>query len=244
MSRLYLFKNSNFRFAVFIMFLFLCWFLGREFNIKLEGYRSLLSRYPLYLSGIIFVVMYVVVTFFVWFGPKDVFRIAGALLFGPYISSLLVWISEMFNAAILFQVSRRLGRDFVQRRLGVKSNDINRLGRADFLGVFALRFNPFIPFRGLDLCAGLSGISFKVYWLACLVASPIRIFWLQYILTFVGNSIFDDPQYMVFYLKRHSIFLYYSLVYFVSVVVVSIIAMVIRGRGKRQQMYKIKSYYV
>ncbi len=237
MSRLYLFKNSTFRFIVFILFLFLCWFLGKEFNIKLEGYRSLLSRYPLYLSGIIFVVMYVVVTFFVWFGPKDVFRIAGALLFGPYVSTLLVWISEMCNAAILFQVSRRLGRDFVQQRFGIKSNDINRLRKSDFLGVFALKFNPLIPFRGLDLCAGLSGISFKVYWFASLIATPIRIFWLQYILAFVGDNLFNDPQYMIYYLKRHTMFLYYSGVYFISIIVVSILAMIIRNRYKKEKIH-------
>lgn len=109
-------SNRLLSFIALIAILFLTWVLGRYFRVDIYHLKSLLLKLPLFYSGIVFVLFYVVITFFVWFS-KDIFKVAAALLFGAYLSTLLVFAAEMINAAILFNLSRFLGRDFVKNHL-------------------------------------------------------------------------------------------------------------------------------
>jgi uncharacterized membrane protein YdjX (TVP38/TMEM64 family) len=115
------------KFLLFLSIFLVCWYLGRVFQFDVAYYQAILSRYPLALSGLIFVVLYVATTTFMWFGPKDVLRISSAILFGAYISTVFVWVGEMVNAVIMFHLSRVLGRDYVQQRLGVKPEKLDKM---------------------------------------------------------------------------------------------------------------------
>ena len=95
-------QNRTFKFLILIAILIVCFLMGRYFHIDYDYYRTLLSKYPPVISGFIFISLYVGVTTFAWFGPKDVFRVVGAILFGPVMSTVCIYISEMANAAILF----------------------------------------------------------------------------------------------------------------------------------------------
>ena len=106
--------NSNLSSFVFLLlFLSLTWVLGKYFPSDVEYYKGLFSRFPLVVSGAIFVLFYVIVSFFVWI-IKDILKVVGALLFGAYLSTFLIWVAEMINAALLFNLSRFLGRKFVE----------------------------------------------------------------------------------------------------------------------------------
>ena len=145
-------NNRALKFIVLLIILSACWFLGRVFQVDVSYYQDFLSRYPLALSGLIFVLLYVGTTTFIWFGPKDVLRIASAILFGAYVSTVFVWIGEMINAAIMFYLSRTLGREYVQQRLGVKSEELDKMkDDSSFLGGSAWRINPLVPFRLMDV---------------------------------------------------------------------------------------------
>jgi len=145
----------------------------------------------LLLAGIVFVGLYVVITFFVWFS-KDFFRFAAALLFGLYGSTILVLIAEAVNALVLFLFSRSLGRDFVKDSLkGRYAGLEKRIGKANLLWLFLFRGVPFFPFRFLDLAAGLTTISLKRYMLAVIIGSPLRIFWQQYAYTIFKDAVFN-----------------------------------------------------
>ena len=210
------------KFLILIVMLVLVFVLGRYFHIDLERTESFLRKFPLAFSGIIFVCLYVVVTFFFWLS-KDIFKLVSAFLFGAYISTLLIFIAEAINATVLFSLSRFLGRQFVQGRLGRSRSGLDRkLAATNFLWLFLFRATPLIPFRFLDLAAGLTDISFRRYMAAVAVGSPLRIFWVQYVLAGAGRGIFKNPQALVDYLSLNKAAFAFSFIYLVLVVFVVI----------------------
>ncbi len=119
-------ENKTLKFSLFVAFLFVCFAFGKIFKFDLDSMREFLSAFPIIVSGVIFILLYVVLTFFIWFGPKDVFRLSSAVLFGAYVSTVLVWIAEMINAAVLFIFSRKLGQEFIEQKFRVKKSRSNR----------------------------------------------------------------------------------------------------------------------
>ncbi len=197
------FSDSTLRFILFLVFIALCWLLGRFFHIDEESVKSWLLKFPLSLSGLIFVVLYVVLTFFIWLS-KDLLRIAGAYVFGAYWSTVFIWLAESVNAVILFYLSRALGRTFVETRLKGKYTHLDeRLGTLTFADLFFLRAVVLIPFRFLDLACGLTKIPFKVYLAAVVLGSPIRIFFTQFFWVTLGSALFKDMDASTKYFGDH-----------------------------------------
>jgi uncharacterized membrane protein YdjX (TVP38/TMEM64 family) len=203
----------------------MCFVFGKLFQFDLEGMRAFLSSFSLVVSGIIFILIYVVLTNLIWFGPKDVLRIASAVLFGAWISTLLVWISEICNAAILFSLSRQLGQEYFEQKFRMKKARIEEVKKkSGIFGSFVLRINPLIPFRFQDLIAGLSRITLGKYIGAIILPSLLRIYWLQFLLAALGVNIFKNPDVLNEYLATHPEALMMSSVYFLLVIILSITA--------------------
>jgi len=206
------------KFIIFVVSLVLLWYLGRYIPVDGSAIQEALRKFSLFYAGIIFVALYVVVTFFVWFS-KDVFKVLSAVLFGAYVSTLFIWIAEIINAFILFYLARILGRDFAARHIKGKYKNLDdRLYKANFFWLFTFRFVPLIPFRFLDLASGMTGVPFRRYLLAVILASPLRIFWVQYVIVGVGESIFKKPQLMLEYLAVNKTVYIFSLIYLVLVI--------------------------
>lgn len=213
------FRNNLLGFSFLILFFFATWILGRFFSIDLDYYRGFLSRFPLLYSAIIYVLLYVLVSFFVWIA-KDIFKVIGALLFGAYLSTFFVWLAEMVNATVLFNLARILGRDFVKSTLKGSGEYLDkRIQHFGFWGVFSLRIIPLVPFRFLDVLAGLTNIRFGEYILAAALGSPLRIFWIQYVLAAVGEGVFKEPQLLIEYLLQNRFIFVLSFAYFISVII-------------------------
>jgi uncharacterized membrane protein YdjX (TVP38/TMEM64 family) len=221
-------KNSRTRlkFLLLASFILLAWFfgerfacLGPEIEARLEaGLRAM----PLFLGAAVFLLAYVAVTFFFWLA-KDIFWIAGALFFGAFFSACLVFFAEAANALILFSLARYLGRGYAQKISGNRLGALERkLSGMNFFWLFALRATPLVPYRFMDLAFGLTGLPLKRYIAAVLLGSPIKIFWIQYILAALGKSVFRGPQVMVDYFLRHQQFLWFSLLYALLVFIVAI----------------------
>jgi len=224
------------KFVLFLIILTTCWYLGRIFKIDVTSYQDFFSEYPLTLSGLIFVVLYVGTTTFVWFGPKDVLRISSAFLFGAFVSTVFVWIGEMINAVVMFHLSRVLGREYVQQKLHVKSREFDQMkDDSSFLGLIAWRINPLIPFRLMDLGFGLTSISFRKYFITIIAISFFRILWLQFILAGIGTNLFKDISAIVDYLNENPMVVQYSAVYFFVVIVITVAAVVMRSVRKRKE---------
>jgi uncharacterized membrane protein YdjX (TVP38/TMEM64 family) len=228
--------HKKIKFLIFLIILIGCWSLGKFSNINVESYQEILNQHPLILSGPIFIFLYVVITFFIFFGPKDIFRIMSAVLFGSYISAILISIAEIINAIILFTFSRKFGREYVQERFGLKDRHIEQANRGSSIwGILAIRINPLIPFRVMDLGFGLSSVKLKKYVIVSIVATFPRVLWLQFILTGVGTNILKDPQAVVAYLMDHFYIVVYSSLYFLGVLALTILAVVVKFMNKNNK---------
>jgi len=215
-------RRDKIKFIVFILTLFLIWHLGRFFHIDTGAIGNVLRKIPILYSGIAFVMLYVIITFFIWFS-KDVLRLMAAVLFGAALSTLFIWLAETINAFILFYLARNLGRGFLEESLkGPRKNLDTRISQLNFFWLFLFRAAPLIPFRFLDLAGGLSSIPFRRYLAAVVFGSLLRIFWLQYILSCVGKSILDNPSVVVEYLVSNKNMLLFSLTYLILVVLVAV----------------------
>jgi len=207
-------KSPPFKFALLIILLFLFWQMGRHIPLDLDSYRRWLAQFPLFISGFVFVAVYVVVTFFVFFA-NDLFRMMSAVLFGPAISTLFVLTAEMVNLVVLFHLSRNLGREFLEQKFKWKKDRPELKAEDPFWGIFIIRVAPLVPFRFLDLGFGLTKISFKRYFVISLLGSPLRIFWLQFILAGAGEMIFKNPGVVVEYLLENRMVVNWSFFYLV-----------------------------
>lgn len=213
--------DSRFRFLILIIAIALIWYLGKFFRIDTQAVEDYLRKFPLVLGAVIFIGLYVVITFFIWLS-KDIFKIVSAVIFGPVLSALFIWISEIINAFILFHLARLLGRSFVEKTIGGGSGNLDeKIAKASLFWLFLMRGAPLIPFRFLDLACGLTRISFKRYLIAVIFASPVRIFWLQYILAGVGRAALSRPQALMDYLTQNRGVYIFSFAYFILAVIVA-----------------------
>jgi uncharacterized membrane protein YdjX (TVP38/TMEM64 family) len=210
------------KFIVLIIISVLILYVGKIFHLDCDTIQRFLQRFSLVYASIIFVLLYCLVTFFVWFS-KDIFFVAGALFFGAYLSTLLVWIAETINAFILFYLARYLGKGFVDGSLKSGYRNLSeKLSRISFLWLFLFRAAPLIPYRFLDLAAGLTSISFRRYLLAVIFGSPIKIFWVQFVLANVGLRALTKPYALAEYLLRNKILFIFSLIYPILVIFVAL----------------------
>jgi len=193
--------SSKFLLLVILAVLFLLG--GKYFSIDQETCQNFLGNFPLALSAAVFVVLYIVVTSLIWLGPKDIFRIASAFIYGAFFSTLLVWIGEMGNVIVLFMLSRKLGRGYVEKRLkgGMKHLD-ETIAETSFWSIFFLKAFPIVPLRFLDLGFGLTKISLKKYFIISALGSPLRIFFLQFFLS-LGVETATNPYKMAEYLNEN-----------------------------------------
>jgi uncharacterized membrane protein YdjX (TVP38/TMEM64 family) len=214
--------NSKIKFVSFVIVIILLMVVGNFFHIDIERLQMSLLKFPVLASGIIFIILYVVVTFFIWLS-KDIFRITAALLFGPFISTVFVFIAELINAFILFNFSRFFGRGFVEEHLkGNFKNLDEKLAQSNFAWLFIFRTVPLLPFRFMDLACGLTKIPLRRYLIVCALGSLPRIFWLQYILAAMGRGILTKPQSIINYLMLDRTAFIFTLVYLALIIVVLI----------------------
>jgi len=214
-------KENTVKFLILTGILALVWFLGIFFHVDTAFVQGTLQKLPIFYSSVLFILLYCGVTFFIWLS-KDIFRLISALVFGAYLSTLLIWVAEIFNACILFNLSRKLGRNFVENSLKGKLGNLDKkLGKLNFFWLFMFRSVPLVPFRFLDLGCGLTNLSFKKYLLAVILGSPLRIFWVQFVLAGVGAAVFSNPAALTEFLVANKPLFILSFVYIILVILVA-----------------------
>lgn len=179
--------------------------LGHFFQVDATSFQQWLLSYRVgWFSMILFLGLYISLTSLIWIGPKDVLRITAALVYGAGVSTLLIWVGELINVIIMFGLSRRLGRDFVAERLKGKMKQLDQaMSTTNFWWIFWLRFFPVVPFRFQDLGFGLTSVSLRKYFIIVMLASPIRIFFLQFFLS-LGPNVIQNPKVIEIYFNNHS----------------------------------------
>lgn len=236
--------QPTYRFLIFVALIAGLWFLGRALHIDLVQIKDWLAQYPLWLSGSLFILIYVVLTSILWVGTIDIFRVSGALLFGPYWSTLFVTIAEIGNASILFLLSRKLGREFIEQKFHLKDKDRKYSpDNAGFWTALVLRINPLVPFHVMDVGFGLTKLSFRKYFYAVVLGSPLRIFWLQFVIAGMGEAILHNPASMMEYFQKNPAALGLTFLYMLAVVVITVgvfIATMIKKNVLQRQLSDLK----
>ena len=213
-------EKHEIEFLLLVLIIASVWFFGKFLHIDTTGIEESLKAFPLVYSSVLYILLYVIITFFIFFS-KDVFWLMGAVLFGAALSTLFICIAEVINAFILFHIARRFGRAYVEKSISEKYKHLDeKLGRINFFWLFIFRAAPLIPYRFLDLGAGLTKISFRRYLAAVIVGSPIKMFWIQYILYGVGKNIITNPTALVEYFLQNKALLLFSLVYLLLIILV------------------------
>lgn len=96
--------------------------------------------------------------------PASVLTILGGALFGLVEGVLLAWVGAVLGALGGFAVGRRLGRSAVDRLLGGRLAQADRvLADHGLPAVLAVRLVPVFPFTPLNYAAGLVGVRFRHY---------------------------------------------------------------------------------
>ncbi|MAF35412.1 hypothetical protein CMO91_06240 [Candidatus Woesearchaeota archaeon] len=116
-------------------------------------------------SWAIFIILYAaLVTVFV---PGTVGSFVGALLFGPWLGTVLNVAGATAGAVVGFFISRLLGRKFVQTLIEGKMDKFEKLVHENaFKGVLFVRIVPLFPYVGINYTSGLLKMHFKDYFLA------------------------------------------------------------------------------
>ncbi|MFA6281843.1 MAG: VTT domain-containing protein [Candidatus Omnitrophota bacterium] len=204
-------------FAAFILVII---YLGIILSDNMEEIKAFLKSIPYTYSSIAFVVLYILANFVFFADIKDLLKPIGAVIFGAYVSTFLIYIAEIVNAFIFFNLSRILGMKFAERIMKGKFHKFyEKLSNISFRWIFILRFVPLVPFRILDVSFGLSKVSFKKYIWAVIFGSPLRIFWIQFILAAIGGFSFAK---MMAYYRENTLISMLTLGYFGIAVLIAV----------------------
>lgn len=109
------------------------------------------------------------------FVPVAVLALAGGLLFGLVLGSIYTFLGAMLNCALMFLISRRLGRERMERYIRQKLPPVwqARLrragGRQGFWLLVVLRLIPAVPYNLINYAFGLTSMGFPQYLLASAV---------------------------------------------------------------------------
>jgi len=214
--------RDHFGFLILVVTLFLIWYFSRYLQLDFSALVNKLAVFPLLGSALIYIFLYVVVTFFIFFS-KDLFWLSGAFLFGPFLSALFICIAETINAFVLFFLARFLGRSYVQDKLSKKYRYLDeKIGKVSLLWLFIFRAAPLIPYRFLDLSAGLTKIRFRKYLVAVILGSPVKMLWIQYILYSLGIKVFSNPEVLRDFFLNNKPLLLFSFIYIILIILVII----------------------
>lgn len=111
--------------------------------------------------------------------PGAVTILAGNLLFGPWLSALYSLIGMMLGAMLAFFLGRWMGRKFVNWVVGDKDKVeeyLNKMRGKEEVVLFFMFLLPLFPDDALCAIAGVTPMSWMVFFLMQLVTRPISIF--------------------------------------------------------------------
>jgi len=128
----------------------------------LEATESLGIWGPILLSGI-----YVIAT--VLFLPGSVLTLGAGAILGLLAGYLAVTVGSVLGAALAFTVGRTIGRGWVAEKVAghAKFRALDEaVAREGFKIVLLTRLSPIFPFNLLNYAYGVTGVSFRDYFLA------------------------------------------------------------------------------
>lgn len=115
-----------------------------------------------WMAPVLFLIVYCVATIILL--PTMVLTLAGGVIFGPIIGTILNLFGATFGAAVSFLISRHLIYDWFSQIKGEKINKIiTGVNKKGWLFVALLRLFPIVPFNLVNYGLGITGIKFRLY---------------------------------------------------------------------------------
>ncbi|WAB82970.1 TVP38/TMEM64 family protein [Microcella daejeonensis] len=113
-------------------------------------------------GGIVLALAYAAITLTP--APKNVLTVAAGLAFGFWQALLWVYLGALLGAAAAFVLSRRLGREAVERYTGARVERFDELvRRRGLVAMIGVRLVPILPFTAINYLAGLSAVRRRDY---------------------------------------------------------------------------------
>ncbi|MDP6294124.1 MAG: TVP38/TMEM64 family protein [Candidatus Woesearchaeota archaeon] len=136
-------------------------------QLSYTSVKAFVERFGVW-SWAIFIIIYAaLVTVFV---PGTVMSFAGAILFGPWLGTLLNVAGATSGAVVGFFISRLLGRKFVQTLIEGKMDKFEKMVHENaFKGVLFVRIVPLFPYVAINYTSGLLKMHFKDYFFGSLI---------------------------------------------------------------------------
>ena len=108
--------------------------------------------------------------------PAIFITIAGTLIFGPWKTFFLSFISVMIGSIIMFWIGRKAGRKFLNWLVGKDDADkwVNKMSQGKYL-FFLMMLFPMFPDDILCVVAGLTSMSFGYFLVTNLIARSLGI---------------------------------------------------------------------
>lgn len=137
------------------------------------------------LAPAIWTLLYLVAVFIPY--ATTIMTIAAGLAFGTVWGSVLTYSVTIFASLLPFTVSRRLGRRWVEARVGGTRMEryANLINENAFLVFFYLRLIPSLPYELQNHIAGITRITYGQF----MLASVLGIGPILFILAFLGESL-------------------------------------------------------
>lgn len=102
--------------------------------------------------------------------PSAPVTMAGGLLFGLFEGLLINIVAATTGAAVTFALSRIVGREEVEKRLGGRLQALDqKLANHGLWAMLFVRLVPLFPFNAINYGAGLTKISFRAYFIGTLI---------------------------------------------------------------------------
>ena len=162
-------KWQHFKEVIFIFFI-LCivaslavYFIFKN-SISLEEFRSVINNFGIW-APLVFIILFTVGSMFI---PSTPFMAVAGILFGIKYKIIYTTIGSILSAILLFLISRKLGRHWVESVLQksyMKKLDLYNKRLEDggaIWDIFILRIIP-MPFNVLNILMGVSRISARDY---------------------------------------------------------------------------------
>jgi len=147
------------------------------------GYMTSLEQLKAYIEGfgskayIVFFILQLI-SIIIAPIPSNVTAVAGAMIFGMWGSFIITTLAIICGSAIVFSLSRIYGKAFTEKFVSQKSlkkyeNLINS-SKGEITIALMLLF-PFFPDDIINFLVGLSGMSFKKYFIILILTRPWEI---------------------------------------------------------------------
>jgi uncharacterized membrane protein YdjX (TVP38/TMEM64 family) len=144
------------------------------------------------------------------FLPGTLLSFVGAILYGVWWGTLLVWIGAVLGSLAPYAIARGVGRPAFESILGSNSSSLQRfdgwIAERGFAGLLLVRFLPIFPYWLVNYGCGLIGVRFRDYVVATAIGIVPGTFVYQYLFASVGEtalreglrwSVLADPNVLI-----------------------------------------------